>query len=289
MISWGSQRVPFPWGLATIQAGKRDRESHHGSTSPWQAAPAVSEPPGSRQRGATDPGCNMMYQSVHFLANPKISQEYKKHPSTFIKATAATTATGTCVAWTCWWTGWATTFVLSPLQFIPMLLPEAPAIIFFVALQPSGAVPQAWWDGFASKSHNRTYLGLSQHHTFGDEDPFTIIYQLIPAIHAAPRQGPLAPQWNSVPSGVFWGQVFVMSGVGRNGPNGRSVAAAVALWVFCTWKHDSNLRNQPQTCENNVIDCCRNAATCGPRKWYNYIYIYKNRVYVHYICIFIWK
>jgi hypothetical protein len=23
MISWGSQRVPFPWGLATVQAGKR--------------------------------------------------------------------------------------------------------------------------------------------------------------------------------------------------------------------------------------------------------------------------
>ena len=49
-------------------------------------------------------------------------------------------------------------------------------------------------------------------------------------IHAAPREGPPAPQRNSVPRGVFWGQVFVMSRVGRNGPNGRSV---VALWVFC--------------------------------------------------------
>jgi hypothetical protein len=27
---------------------------------------------------------------------------------------------------------------------IPALIPEVPAIIFFVALQPSGAVPQAW-------------------------------------------------------------------------------------------------------------------------------------------------
>ena len=34
-------------------------------------------------------------------------------------------------------------------------------------------------------------------------------------IHAAPRPG------------------SVMSGVCRNGPNGRSVAAAVALWVYC--------------------------------------------------------
>ena len=41
--------------------GKKDSESHDGSISPWQAAPAVSEPPGSRQRGgAIDPGWNMM-------------------------------------------------------------------------------------------------------------------------------------------------------------------------------------------------------------------------------------
>ena len=32
---------------------------------------------------------------------PKIHQEYQAHPNTFIKATAATAATGTCIAWTC--------------------------------------------------------------------------------------------------------------------------------------------------------------------------------------------
>ena len=39
------------------EKGLSDSESHYGSISPWQAAPAVSEPPGSRQRGgAIDPG-----------------------------------------------------------------------------------------------------------------------------------------------------------------------------------------------------------------------------------------